>query len=159
MHVTEATPAPRPAVGDSILTVIGESLVDIISDPRGSVGIQAHPGGSPFNVAVGAARLDLRTNLVTHYGVDPHGLMLEEHLLANGVRVINGGTTTTSTALATLGSDGAAEYAFSFTWAIDGGVPASPRRRQKVHPRPHGINRNCSPAGGPDHARPRAGRP
>ena len=72
-------------------------------------------------MAVGAARLDLRTNLVTHYGVDPHGLMLEEHLQANGVRVINGGTSPTSTALATLGSDGAAEYAFSITWAISGG--------------------------------------
>lgn len=136
MQVTEATPAPRPAVGDSILTVIGESLVDIISDTRGSVGIQAHPGGSPFNVAVGAARLDLRTNLVTHYGVDPHGLMLEEHLLANGVRVINGGTTTTSTAVASLGSDGAAEYAFSITWAIDGASPpalAVVKRSTHVH--------------------------
>ena len=120
MLVTDAAPAPRPAGGDTILTVIGESLVDMISDPRGAAGIQAHPGGSPLNVAVGAARLDLRTNLVTHYGVDPHGLMLEEHLQANGVRVINGGTSPTSTALATLGSDGAAEYAFSITWAIDG---------------------------------------
>jgi fructokinase len=123
MHATDASLARRPAAGDSILTVIGESLVDIISDPRGPAGIQAHPGGSPLNVAVGAARLDLRTNLVTHYGVDPHGLMLEEHLQANGVQVINGGTTPTSTALATLGSDGAAEYAFSITWAINGASP------------------------------------
>jgi fructokinase len=123
MHATDASLARRPAAGDSILTVIGESLVDIISDPRGPAGIQAHPGGSPLNVAVGAARLDLKTNLVTHYGVDPHGLMLEEHLQANGVQVINGGTTPTSTALATLGSDGAAEYAFSITWAINGASP------------------------------------
>jgi fructokinase len=123
MHATDASLARRPAAGDSILTVIGESLVDIISDPRGPAGIQAHPGGSPLNVAVGAARLDLRTNLVTHYGVDPHGLILEEHLQANGVQVINGGTTPTSTALATLGSDGAAEYAFSITWAINGASP------------------------------------
>jgi fructokinase len=71
MHVTEATPAPRLRAGDSILTVIGESLVDIVSDPCGAAGIRTLPGGSPLNVAVGAARLDLQTNLVTHYAVDP----------------------------------------------------------------------------------------
>ena len=58
MYATDAS----PAAGDSSLTVIGESLVDIISDRRGPAGIEAHPGGSPLNVAVGAARLDLRTN-------------------------------------------------------------------------------------------------
>lgn len=134
MHVTDATPAPGPAAGESILTVIGESLVDIVSDPRGAAGIRTHPGGSPLNVAVGAARLDLQTNLVTHYGVDPHGLMLEEHLQANGVRVINGGTTPTSSALATLGSDGAAEYAFSITWALNGtSLPALAAAKSSTH--------------------------
>lgn len=101
------------------VTVIGESLVDIISDPRGRGESQAHPGGSPLNVAVGAARLDLRTNLVTHYSDDPYGLMIEEHLRSNGVHVINSGTAPTSTALAKLGPDGAAEYTFSITWEIN----------------------------------------
>ncbi|GAA5201644.1 carbohydrate kinase [Arthrobacter gyeryongensis] len=102
------------------MTVIGESLVDIIRDPRGRGDSQAHPGGSPLNVAVGAARLGLRTNLVTHYSDDPYGLMLEAHLQSNGVDVINGGTTPTSTALATLGPDGGADYTFSITWDING---------------------------------------
>ncbi|WP_332760334.1 hypothetical protein [Pseudarthrobacter sp.] len=31
----------------TMITVIGESLVDIISDPRRPGEIQAHPGGSP----------------------------------------------------------------------------------------------------------------
>lgn len=100
--------------------VIGESLVDIIRDPQGRAESQAHPGGSPLNVAVGAARLGLKTNLVTHYSDDPYGLMIDEHLQLNGVDVINGGTTPTSTALATLGADGGAEYAFSITWDING---------------------------------------
>lgn len=130
MYATDAS----PAAGDSSLTVIGESLVDIISDRRGPAGIEAHPGGSPLNVAVGAARLDLRTNLVTHYGADPHGLMLEEHLQANGVQVINGGTALTSTALATLGSDGAAEYTFKITWAINGAsLPALAAVKGSTH--------------------------
>lgn len=112
--------AATRAVGNTVLTVIGESLVDIISDPRRPEDIQAHPGGSPLNVAVGAARLDLQTNLVTHYAEDRYGLMIEEHLRSNSVHVINGGTTPTSTALATLGPDGAAEYSFSITWEING---------------------------------------
>jgi fructokinase len=134
MHVTDSTPANRPAAGDTILTVIGESLVDIISDPRGPAGIQAHPGGSPLNVAVGAARLDLPTSLVTHYGADPHGLMLEEHLESNGVQVINGGGASTSTALASLGPDGAADYTFSIAWAISGAsLPALAAVRGSTH--------------------------
>jgi fructokinase len=110
----------RPAVGNTILTVVGESLVDIIRDPRQPAAVQAHPGGSPLNVAVGAARLGLQTSLVTHYAEDRYGLMIAEHLVSNGVNVINGGTTPTSTALATLGPDGAAEYSFSITWEING---------------------------------------
>ncbi|WP_427008287.1 carbohydrate kinase family protein [Pseudarthrobacter sp. H2] len=121
MHATAAGQSPpRPAVGNTILTVIGESLVDIISDPRGPAATQAHPGGSPLNVAVGAARLGLQTSLVTHYAEDRHGLMIEEHLRSNGVQVINGGSRPTSTALAMLGPGGAAEYAFSITWEING---------------------------------------
>jgi fructokinase len=60
--------------------------------------------------------------------------MLEEHLQANGVRVINGGTTPTSSALATLGSDGAAEYVFAITWAIDGApLPALAAVKRSTH--------------------------
>jgi fructokinase len=102
------------------VVVIGESLVDIISDPLQPEAVQAHPGGSPLNVAVGAARLGLPTSLVTHYGDDRYGLMIEEHLRSNGVHVISGGTAPTSTAHATLGPDGAAEYAFSIAWEING---------------------------------------
>ena len=86
------------------VVVIGESLVDIISDPRQPEAIQVHPGGSPLNVAVGAARLGLQTSLVTHYADDRHGLVIDEHLRANGVQVINGGTAPTSTALADAGA-------------------------------------------------------
>lgn len=121
MHATAAgQPPPRPAVGNTILTVIGESLVDIISDPHGPAATRARPGGSPLNVAVGAARLGLPTSLVTHYAEDRYGLMIEEHLRSNGVQVFNGGSRPTSTAHATLGPDGAAGYAFSITWEING---------------------------------------
>ncbi len=103
-----------------MITVIGESLVDIISDPRRPGEVQAHPGGSPLNVAVGAARLGLATTLVTHYAGDSYGDMIEGHLNANGVTAIRGGSAPTSTATATLGPDGAATYAFNVSWDING---------------------------------------
>ncbi|MDQ0075673.1 hypothetical protein [Arthrobacter oryzae] len=64
MPSTDASSASVQAVGNYVLTVIGESLVDIISNPRRPEEIQTHPGGSPLNVAVGAARLDLQTTLL-----------------------------------------------------------------------------------------------
>lgn len=104
---------------EDTVVVIGESLVDIISDPRQPEEIQVHPGGSPLNVAVGAARLGLPTTLVTHFAGDRHGLLIGEHLRSNGVSVINGGTSPTSTALAALGPGGAADYTFAITWEIN----------------------------------------
>lgn len=116
------------------VVIIGESLVDIISDPRPPEAIQVHPGGSPLNVAVGAARLGLRTSLVTHYADDRHGLVIDEHLQANGVQVINGGTAPTSTALAELGPDGAARYTFSITWELGGAaLPALAAVERSAH--------------------------
>ena len=103
-----------------MITVIGESLVDIISDPHREAPTEVHPGGSPLNVAVGVARLGLATTLVTHYAGDPYGDMIEEHLSANGVTAIRGGSAPTSTATATLGSDGGATYAFDISWDING---------------------------------------
>jgi fructokinase len=103
-----------------MITVIGESLVDIIGDPHREAPPQAHPGGSPLNVAVGTARLGLATSLVTHYAGDPYGDMIEEHLSANGVAAIRGGAAPTSTATAVLGHDGGATYAFNISWDING---------------------------------------
>jgi fructokinase len=116
------------------VVVIVESLVDIISDPRQPEEIQVHPGGSPLNVAVGAARLGLHTSLVTHYADDRHGLVIDEHLQANCVQVINGGTAPTSTALAALGPDGAAQYTFAVTWEINGAaLPARAAVESSAH--------------------------
>jgi len=103
-----------------MITVIGESLVDIITDPRPGAPARTHPGGSPLNVAVGVARLGLTTTFVTHYAGDPYGHMIEEHLNTNGVTAIRGGSAPTSTATATLDPDGAATYAFDISWDING---------------------------------------
>jgi fructokinase len=121
-----------------MITVIGESLVDIISDPHREAPAEgspthAHPGGSPLNVAVGTARLGMATTLVTHYADDPYGDVIEGHLNANGVTAIRGGTAPTSTATATLGPDGGATYAFNISWDINGAALAALEAVQRSH--------------------------
>jgi len=131
------TPSKAPVFPDAgpLVTVIGESLMDIIEDPRrGTSGRQAHPGGSPLNVAVGTARLGLPTNLVTHYDDDEYGLMIDKHLQSNGVAPVRGGAAPTSTATATLGRDGAAKYAFDITWDLNGAtLPALAAVEASIH--------------------------
>ncbi|MFC9351645.1 carbohydrate kinase [Arthrobacter sp. NPDC057013] len=103
------------------LTVIGESLVDVISHPH-KPGIQTviRPGGSPLNVAIGCARLGMMTNLITHYAEDRHGRMIEEQLTANGVAALVGGSAPTSVATANLDQAGAASYTFDISWDLKG---------------------------------------
>lgn len=119
----------------ALVTVIGESLVDIIDDPRrGNTAPEMHPGGSPLNVAVGCARLDLRTKLVTHFAEDPYGQMIAGHLDSNGVETIVGGSEPTSTALATLDAAGAAHYKFSINWDLNGAsIPALAAAESSLH--------------------------
>lgn len=102
------------------VTVIGESLVDIIREAGHAAPTRVHPGGSPLNVAVGVSRLNYAANLVTHYDDDRYGLMIEGHLESNGVAVIRGGSEPTSRATATLASDGAATYEFDISWDLSG---------------------------------------
>lgn len=116
----ETAPLSLPAEDGQAVTVIGESLVDIIREPGRGNPARQHPGGSPLNVAVGVARLGFSSNLVTHYADDKCGRMIEEHAQSNGVTVIRGGNAPTSTATATLGADGAATYAFEISWDISG---------------------------------------
>lgn len=109
-------PDPNPQ-----LTVIGESLVDIISHPHKSRTQTAiRPGGSPLNVAIGCARLGMMTNLITHYAEDRHGRMIEQHLNANGVAALVGGSAPTSVATANLDQAGAASYTFDISWDLKG---------------------------------------
>jgi fructokinase len=120
MTDTGPTPTHLPAGRGAIITVIGESLVDIIRAPGQAAPAGVHAGGSPLNVAVGVARLGFAGNLVTHYADDQYGLMIAEHVRSNGVTVIRGGSAHTSTATATLGSDGAATYRFDISWDLSG---------------------------------------
>ena len=96
--------------------VVGESLIDVIHRPDGSV--EERPGGSPMNVAIGLSRLGSNVALLTSLGNDVHGANIRKHLALSSVRLLREDLEPhkTSTASATLASDGTAEYRFSVTW-------------------------------------------
>lgn len=98
------------------VVVIGEALVDVVDRPDGRV---EHPGGSPMNVAVGLARLDVPTRLVCALGDDDRGRAVREHVEASVVVVDATPIDRTSTAVATIAEDGGASYVFDLDWRID----------------------------------------
>ena len=100
-----------------MMLVVGESIVDVVQRPDGSV--TEHAGGSPANVAVGLARLGLETTLASTIGQDDHGALIRMQLADAGVRLMEGlavpERTATSTAI--LDDEGTPSYTFDLTWA------------------------------------------
>ncbi|MGN6333336.1 MAG: carbohydrate kinase family protein [Motilibacteraceae bacterium] len=101
------------------VTVVGEALVDLVLGPE-DVEPRAHPGGGPANIAVGLARLGHQAVLLTCLGDDDHGRLVREHLVDNGVDVVDVGApgSPTSTALARLDGRGVAAYEFDLVWDV-----------------------------------------
>ena len=117
--------------GNGVL-VIGEALVDIVANAKRAQP-EEHVGGSPANVALALGRLGNPVRLVTALGRDARGERIERHLTDSGV-VIDPRSWTldrTSTARATIGSDGAATYDFDITWALQ--VTPEPITETVVH--------------------------
>ena len=110
--------------------VVGEALIDVVQRAGGD---EAHPGGSPLNVAVGLSRLGVQSALACQFADDDHGRLLQERL--DDSRVGHPGPDPrlgrTSTAVATLGDDGAASYTFDLTW--DPGSLPDPSGYDAVH--------------------------
>jgi fructokinase len=106
---------PEPAR----VCVVGESLIDLVDDGSGRPPV-AFPGGSPFNIAIGLARLGDSATLLTHIGADPYGDMLRGQLRTNGVRwrECGAGVHGTSIASARLDPRGHATYEFDLAWDV-----------------------------------------
>lgn len=115
--VDEGTVAASEQAGQRAL-VIGEALIDVVQARDGSG--NAHPGGSPANVALGLARLGREVDLLTWFGNDAHGAAIRRHLEASGVAITPGSDTAerTSVATALLDVDGAATYEFDLSWHV-----------------------------------------
>ncbi len=94
-----------------MIAVIGEALIDLVGDGRV---FRAQPGGSPCNVAVGLARLDVPSALLARLSGDAFGDQLRAHLDRNGVSLRHAvvASEPTTLAFALLDSEGSATYEF-----------------------------------------------
>lgn len=103
-----------------IVAVAGEALVDLVPAPVGDY-LEIAPGGSPANVAVGLARLDVPVRMLARIAEDPLGRRVRAHLEANGVALdhVVRASEQTSMALVTVGEDGVPSYDFRVRGTAD----------------------------------------
>jgi fructokinase len=93
--------------------VIGEALIDLV--PEGPAGIyRAHPGGSPFNVAVGLARLQNHTSLMARLAEHGFGPMLRATAVAEGIDLDAAPRATEPTTLAVVSFEEATHATYEF---------------------------------------------
>jgi fructokinase len=101
-----------------VVAVIGEALIDLVqqpaSGPAAPKAYLAHAGGSPFNVAIGLARLDRPTRLAARLSRDAFGRQLHAQALSNGVDLSVAVEASEPSTLAVVGldPDGVASYTF-----------------------------------------------
>lgn len=106
-----------------VIVVAGEALIDLVpvGTDHGDPTFAARPGGGPFNVAVGAARLGCAVSMLTRLSTDAFGETLLAGLRSAGVHtdLVQRGPEPTSLAVAGIGADGSADYAFHVDGTAD----------------------------------------
>lgn len=114
-----------------MLVVCGEAVLDLISDgsPRG---YQARAGGSPFNVAVGTARLGLPTSLLARFGSGLSGRLLRSQAAESGVDLSLSVSATEPALLALLSLDSAGDADYDFY--VDGTAESGWQRAELPDP-------------------------
>lgn len=102
------------------LTVVGEAIVDLVPDGRPD-GYVAHAGGSPFNVAVGLARLGREVSLMARIGDSGFGRLLRGRAAAEGVdlRAAPAASEPPTLAVVTLDEEARASYDFYLEGTAD----------------------------------------
>jgi len=93
--------------------VIGEALVDLVPDGA-TGGYREKPGGSPFNVAVGLARLGNRTALMARFADDRYGRLLRSTAAAEGIDLRTAARASESATVATASVDAAGQVTYEF---------------------------------------------
>ena len=112
--------------GHASIATIGEALLDVVEhgddEPR-----LARPGGSPYNVAIGLARLDRSVSFIGRISRDPVGGILRRHAQRSAVDLTHAVDTDdpSTVALVELDENGSAQYRFGtagtadFQWTDD----------------------------------------
>jgi fructokinase len=101
-----------------VIVVAGEALIDVVVDHDGDS--SETPGGSPLNVAVGLARLEVPATLISQVGHDARGGVVVQHVTGSGAEIVAVPTASgrTSVATAHLDEGGAASYDFDLEWNL-----------------------------------------
>ncbi len=97
-----------------MILVAGEALIDMTPARCGAgTGYLPHPGGSPYNVAIGLGRLDVPVAFLGRISTDALGRLLRRHLEASQVslRYLVDAEEATTLAFVHMG-DGEPEYSF-----------------------------------------------
>jgi len=109
--------------GGFMFLICGEAIYDVFEgeETDRGVALDARIGGSPFNVAVGLARLGRAAGLLGGLSTDPLGRRLDRALSREGVSTtyIARKDAPTTLALVGLGPDGGARYTFYGDGAAD----------------------------------------
>jgi fructokinase len=98
-----------------VILVAGEALVDLTPARCGDgTGYLPHPGGSPYNVALGLGRLDVPVAFVGRLSTDSFGQLLRDHLDDSQVSLayVVDADEATTLAFVHLRDDEEPEYAF-----------------------------------------------
>jgi fructokinase len=101
-------PGTRAAV-----TVIGEAIIDLVPGDRPRT-FDAIPGGSPYNVAIGLARLGHQTSLMARLADSAFGRLLRKHARAEGIDLGAAPHAAEPATLAVVSLDAAAQASYDF---------------------------------------------
>ena len=99
-------------MGEPMITVAGEALIDLIVDQAGRV--DPRMGGGPFNVARAVARLGQPATFLGRLSGDRFGQLMRADLERNGVRIAVGAPSDEPTTLALVDVDQAGVPAYHF---------------------------------------------
>ena len=105
-----------------MFVVGGESLIDLVSEPRGADGIihmHAHQGGSPYNCAIALSKLGNDTGYLCPISKDGFGGYLLEPLAAAGVTPLLTERVAAPTTLAVVTLNARMEAAYEFYRGAD----------------------------------------
>jgi fructokinase len=96
-----------------MVTVIGEAIIDLVPG-RQPWTFHAVPGGSPYNVAIGLARLGHQTALMARLADNAFGRLLREHARGEGIDLTAGPHASEPSTLAVVSLDAAAQASYDF---------------------------------------------
>jgi len=98
---------------DQTVTVIGEALIDLVPGDS-PLEFSATPGGSPYNVAIGLARLGQDTTLMARLADNAFGRILRGRAVAEGIDLSASARAEEPTTLAVVSLDAGGQAAYDF---------------------------------------------